>query len=113
MVLNIWVKQMKKNANKLEKIITILLFIIIIVVEIYFNYEKENQTDTTVSHDKISYEISNIPEYKGEEYVEINNNIPKFTTEDRNLEEDHYSNLENKKVRNGYDKNELEESKRG
>ena len=43
MVLNIWVKYMKKNANKLEKIITILLFIIIIV-GIYFNYEKENQT---------------------------------------------------------------------
>lgn len=105
MVLNIWVKYMKKNANKLEKIITILLFIIIIVVGIYFNYEKENKKDTTVSHNKISYEISNIPEYKGEESVEINNNIPKFTTEDMNLEEDYYSNLENKKVRNGYDKN--------
>lgn len=45
MVLNIWVKYMKKNANKLEKIITILLFIIIIIVGIYFNYEKENQTN--------------------------------------------------------------------
>ena len=43
MVLNIWVKYMKKNANKLEKIIIILLFIIIIIVGIYFNYEKENQ----------------------------------------------------------------------
>lgn len=105
MVLNIWVKYMNKNTNKLEKIITILLFIIIIIVGIYFNYEKENQTDTTVNHNKISYEISNIPEYKGEEYVEINNNIPKFTTEDMNLEEDYYSKLENKKVRNSYDKN--------
>ena len=105
MVLNIWVKYMKKNANKLEKIITILLFIIIIIVGIYFNYEKENQTDTTVSHNRISYEISNIPEYNGEAYVEINNNIPKFTTEDMNLEEDYYSSLENKKARNGYDKN--------
>lgn len=96
---------MNKNTNKLEKIITILLFIIIIIVGIYFNYEKENQTDTTVNHNKIYYEISNIPEYKGEEYVEINNNIPKFTTENMNLEEDYYSNLENKKVRNSYDKN--------
>lgn len=105
MVLNIWVKYMKRNANKLEKNITILLFIIIIIVGIYFNYEKENQTDTTVSHNNISYEISNIPEHKEEELVEINNNIPKFTTKDMNLEEDYYSNLENKKVRNGYDKN--------
>ncbi len=104
MVLNTWVKYMKKNANILEKIITILLFIIIIVVGIYFNYEKENKTESIVNN-KISYEISNIPEYKGEEYVEINNNVPKFTTEDINLEEDYYSNLENKKVRNGYDKN--------
>ena len=94
---------MKKNANKLEKIITILLFIIIIV-GIYFNYEKENETENIINN-KISYEISNIPEYKGEEYIEINNNIPKFTTEDMNLEEDYYSNLENKKVRDGYDKN--------
>lgn len=104
MVLNIWVKYMKKNANKVEKIITILLFIIIIVVEIYFNYEKENKTESIVNN-KISYEISNITEYNGEAYVEINNNIPKFTTEDMNLEEDYYSNLENKKVRNGYNKN--------
>lgn len=104
MVLNTWVKYMNKNTNKLEKIITIFLFIII-VAGIYFNYEKENQTNTTVNHNRISYEISNIPEYNGEAYVEINNNIPKFTTEDMNLEEDYYSNLENKKVRNGYDKN--------
>ena len=74
MVLNIWVKYMRKNANKLEKIITILLFIIIIVVGISFNYEKENKTESIVNN-KISYEISNITEYKGEEYVEINNNI--------------------------------------
>ena len=95
---------MKKNANKLEKIITILLFISITVVGIYFNYEKENETENIINN-KISYEISNIPEYKGEEYIEINNNIPKFTTEDMNLEEEYYSNLENKKVRDGYDKN--------
>lgn len=88
MVLNIWVKYMKKNANKLEKIITILLFIIIIIVGIYFNYEKGNKTENIVNN-KISYEISNILEYKGEDYVEINNNIPKFTTEDMNLEEDY------------------------
>lgn len=100
MVLNIWVKYMNKNTNKLEKIITILLFIII-VVGIYFNYEKENKTESIVDN-KISYEISNIPEYNGKVYVEINNNIPKFIDEDMNLVEDYYSNLEDGKVRNGY-----------
>ena len=45
---------MKKNANKLEKIITILLFISITVVGIYFNYEKENETENIINN-KIYY----------------------------------------------------------
>ena len=66
-----------------------------------YNYLKENQTGNNVEYNKISYEISNIPEYSGETYVEVNNNIPKFTNDDMNLEEDYYSELENGKVRNG------------
>lgn len=101
MVLNIWVKYMNKNTNKLEKIVIILLFIIIIAIGAYFNIGEENQTGNIVEYNKISYEISNIPEYSGEIYVEINNNIPKFTNDDMNLEEDYYTELENGKVRNG------------
>ena len=92
---------MNKNTNKLEKIIIILLFSIIIAIEAYFNIGEENQTGNIVESNKISYEISNIPEYSGEIYVEINNNIPKFTNDDMNLEEDYYTELENGKVRNG------------
>ena len=36
---------------------------------------------------------------------EINNNIPRFSNEDFNIEEDYYSKLQNGKVRNGNDKN--------
>lgn len=38
---------------------------------------------------------------KKQVYIEINNNIPEFTEEDINIEEDYYSNLENGRVRNG------------
>ena len=92
---------MNKNTNKLEKIIIILLLSIIIAIGAYFNIGEENQTGNNVEYKKISYEISDIPEYSGEIYVEINNNIPKFTNDDMNLEEDYYTELKNGKVRNG------------
>ena len=78
-----------------------MLFIIIIAIGAYFNIGEENQTGNIVEYNKISYEISNIPEYSGETYVEISNNIPKFTNDDMKLEEDYYSELENEKVWNG------------
>lgn len=110
MVLNIWVKYMNKNANKLEKIILILLFSIIIAIGAYFNIGEENQKGNIVEYNKISYEISNIPKDREETYVEINNNIPKFTNDDMNLEDDYYSKLKNEKVRNGNGKNLLGKS---
>lgn len=110
MILNIWVKCMKKNTNKLEKIVIILLFFIIIAIGSYFNLGTENEIGNTVNNDKISYEISNIPEFNGQTYVKINNNNPNFTTEDMNLEEDYYSTLKNGKVRNGNGEDLLEKS---
>ena len=103
---------MKKNTNKLEKIVISLLFIIIIAVGLYFNSETENKTENTINNIENSYEISNIPEYSGEIHVEINNNIPEFTVEDMNLEGDYYSDLKSGRVRNSNDKNKLEKSKR-
>ena len=98
MILNIWVKCMNKNTSKLKQIAIILLYIIIIAVGVYFNIGRENQTGNIVENNKIFYKISNIPEYSGEVYVEINNNIPEFTTEDMNLEEDYYSDLKSGKL---------------
>lgn len=96
---------MNKNTSKLKQIAIILLFIIIIVIGAYFKNKEENQTGNIVENNEISYDISNIPEYSGEIFIEINNNIPEFTTEDINIDGDHYSNLENGRVRNGNDKN--------
>lgn len=95
---------MNKKINKLEKCIITLLVIILSIIGLYYsnNGDLEN---------KIYYEISNIPEYDGKIYIEINNNIPQFSNEDFNIGEDCYSKLQNGKVRNGNDKNQLGKSK--
>ena len=81
---------MNKNTSKLKQIAIILLFIITIAIGGYFNNEEENQTGNIVENNKISYDISNIPEYSGEVI---------------NIDGAHYSNLENGRVRKGNDKN--------
>lgn len=90
---------MNKKTNKLAKVIITLLVIIVSIIGLSYYSQNENPEN------KISYEISNIPEYNGEIYIEINNNIPEFSNEDFNIEEDYYSELQNGKVRNGNDKN--------
>ncbi len=77
---------MKKN--KIEKIIVILLFIIAFIISAYFNNEGNNNVKSN-----ISYEISNIPEYNGQPYIELYNNNPKFSDEDMSLDEEYYSKL--------------------
>jgi len=103
MILTIWVKHMNRKTNKLEKITITLLFIILTIIGLYFN--KENQIENTVNNTENPYKISNIPSYNGEIYIELNNNIPNFSEEDKNIVEDHYSNLENEKVRKSSNKN--------
>ena len=102
MILNILVKYM--NKNKLEKIAIVIFFIIMIFVGLYIKTAQENKRVNELHNNQISYEISDIPEYNGNIYVLINNNIPNFTDEDMNREE-HYSDLEDGIVRNGYNKN--------
>ena len=57
MVLNIWVRYMNKNTNKLEKIVIILLFFIIIAIGSYFNLGTENEIGNTENNNKIFYEM--------------------------------------------------------
>lgn len=93
------------KKNKLTKVIITLLVIIVSVIELSYYSQNEN------IENKISYENSNISEYNGEIYIEINNNVPEFTNEDFNIVEDYYSKLEKGRVRNGNDKNKLGKSK--
>ena len=78
------------NKNKLEKIgIVILTIVILIVMFIGINENSKNENVVNeIENNKIYYEIDN---------------IPKFSLEDLNIEEDYYSSLENEKVRNGND----------
>ena len=100
---------MKKD--KLQKIGILILFTIIIFVGLYIKTAQENKPENVVTNNQISYEISNIPKYSGKIKILINNNIHNFSEEDFNIEEDYYSNLENGRVRNGYNKNLLGKSK--
>ena len=90
---------MRKSITKSKSFFTSLFFILIICIGSYFNYNHENLNKNTF------YDISNIPNYTGNIYIELNNNIPMFSEEDLNIKEDYYSELENGRVRNGNDKN--------
>ena len=92
------------KRDKLEKVGILVLFIIIIFAGLYIKTEKESKQENEVVDNQIFYEISNIPEYSRDIYVLINNNEPKFSENDMQIDE-YYSNLENGRVRNGYDKN--------
>lgn len=105
MVLNIWVTYMKKNVNRLEKFVMALLLIIVTIVGVIFNSEGKNKPDNIIDNNEVFYDISNIPQYNGNIYIKINDNIPTFSTEDMKIVEDYYSNLENGRVRSMYDKN--------
>lgn len=98
------------KRDNLEKIGILILFTIIIFVGLYIKTAQENRPENVVTNNQISYEISNIPEYSGDIYVLINNNEPKFSENDMQIDE-YYSNLEDERVRNCYNKNLLGKSK--
>ena len=93
-------KRMKnKKQQSIIGIIAILLFMIITYFyanpdsmtntnEIYNH--SQNQTQTTVS-----YQLTDIPEYEGNPYIEIENNMPNFPEEDHKTESfENYSELD-------------------
>ena len=59
--------------------------------EIFDDDDKENQVD------KYVFQLEDVPEYKGSPYVEINNNIPLFSDEEKSSVEpfENYSALDN------------------
>jgi hypothetical protein len=64
------------SKRKTKKLITSIIFLIAIITGVYFgNIElDENVLDNTTQ--EVSYNLGEIPEYNGEIYVTINNNIP-------------------------------------
>lgn len=74
---------MSRKSKKKEKDIRLYLIILLIasIIYVYDNYIVKD-TYSITNNDIVSYSIDDIPEYNGEDYVIINNNIPFFKEED-------------------------------
>lgn len=71
----------KKKKNNLKQILIFIVFTIIIGIIGYFN-DNINYANDDSNSSIISTDIENIPEYSGNPYVKINNNIPSFYESD-------------------------------
>lgn len=83
---------MKKSTKKL--IIMIIVCALVVLVDYY--QDEVSKVYNKVMHVEVkSYNINEIPEYNGENYVYINNNEPEFKEEDLNKESfEKYSHLD-------------------
>ena len=98
----------KKRKKKKYKKINIWQLILSATILIgIFTYEYINQdwkpsnsiNDYTVNNQNITFDLSTIPEYSGNPYVELNNNMPYFTEEDYTTEPfENYNDLGNGKA---------------
>lgn len=71
----------KKSNNNLKQILILIVFAIIIGIVGYFSNDIDYPNSISNTN-IISTDIQNIPEYSGNPYVKINNNIPSFTESD-------------------------------
>jgi len=91
---------MGKNNKKNIKQLIVILIVLIYSIIVYFNNPSDNIDNTTnnnvLNEIVTNYSINDIPDYKGEAYVTINNNIPYFDEEDYTTESfEIYSKLDN------------------
>lgn len=93
-------KSNNKNKTKLKQILTTIIIIIFlmglayITDNTYYNNENNtNKTEITQSYNN----ITEIPDYSGQIYIKINNNIPYFNENEYTTEPfERYSNLDEK-----------------
>lgn len=88
----------KKNKKSILNIISqLLVIILVLVIGVFYPnvQEKLNNIENEQTNNIISYNLSDIPEYEGQPYVIINNNIPYFDEEDYTTESfEKYSELD-------------------
>ncbi len=88
-------KSRNRNVNLKQIIITLVIIVLLIGLE-YINKETyyNDENITTVENYN---NIADIPEYTGQIYVELNNNVPYFTEQDYTTKAfENYSNLDEK-----------------
>ena len=85
-------RKSKKNFNKvLAFIFCMLLMYLGYYIKHDFISPSSGNTETFKS-----YDLEEIPEYNGNGYIYLNNNIPNFSDEDKNAETfEYYSKLDN------------------
>lgn len=88
-------KKYYKKALKKNPVLFLLLFLVGITILYFFPTEEQNHPiSSTKKESKVSYSIENIPNYEGEAYVVLNNNIPNFDDQDKKLIGESYSDLD-------------------
>ena len=85
----------KSNKKNIKKLIYIFLILACVAVT-YFNNLSSNRVSNKADINQISeYNISDIPDYSGNVYIAINNNIPYFKEEEYTTESfERYSQLD-------------------
>ena len=68
------------SKRKIKNIITSIIFLIVAIIAIYFGDIEVNEN--ILENTTVSYNLEEIPEYNGEIFVTINNNIPNFEKSD-------------------------------
>jgi hypothetical protein len=68
-----------KNMKKRSKL---FVFILLLGVLFYFKDDIYNYTYSIINTSNESYDIENLPEYDGNSYVIVNDNIPYFKEEE-------------------------------
>jgi len=87
-------KSKRRNLKIMKQIFTIILILIIGMLYPDFQ-ENSNNINNQQIESTISYNLNDIPEYEGQPYVVINNNIPYFDEEDYTTESfEKYSELD-------------------
>ena len=77
------VRRKSRKNIKLIELVTTLIIIVLFIGLNYINNKFFNNSENTLSTQVANYNnIGEVPEYSGQAYVEINNNIPYFNEQD-------------------------------
>ncbi len=89
--------QKRKNKKRVNKINRKVIYILILLIMIITSYYMEKNTEEIIDnkYENIKIDLSDIPDYNGKPYIEINGNVPNFSEDDYNIEPDEqYGNLD-------------------
>lgn len=87
----------KRSKKYIKRIIIIIILLVILEVSNYYKDDILKVTNAYLQDENVeTYNIDEIPEYSGNGYVIINNNIPNFSENDMTTNSyEEYSNLDN------------------